>query len=117
MPAPTDSLLASLIRLHDFCASVSDELVQDYTGEAKDDIRAAVAFTERSGLPPVARKHITAELDAAREQIFGASRNVSACGEVISRLRRQLANEIAARLGEPLPYNEQFYPRLPLGPH
>ena len=30
MSASTDSLLTTLIRLHDFCASVADELVQDY---------------------------------------------------------------------------------------
>lgn len=112
MPAITDPLLIPLLRLHDYCASVSDELVQDYTGEAKDDLRAASAYVESSILPPIAREEMMRKLDSARTEIFGASRNVPACGEIVSRLRRQLANEIAARLEQPLPYNEHYYPRL-----
>ena len=103
MPANSDPLLVPLLRLHDYCASVSDELVQDYTGEAKDDLRAASAYVEGSILPEITREKIIRQLDSARMEIFGASRNVPACGEVVSRLRRQLANEIAARLEQPLP--------------
>ncbi|MEE4252105.1 MAG: hypothetical protein V2I38_16070 [Alcanivoracaceae bacterium] len=112
MPANIDSLLIPLLRLHDYCASVSDELVQDYTGEAKDDLRAASAYVECSILPADVREQVMRQLDSARAEIFGASRNVPACGAIVSRLRRQLANEIAARLQQPLPYNEQYYPRL-----
>ena len=114
MSASTDSLLATVIRLHDFCASVADELVQDYTGEAKDDLRAAARYVESAALPDDVRQYILKELDAARCEIFGASRNVAGCGHIISKLRRQLANEIAARLNQPLPYNEDYYPRLDL---
>jgi hypothetical protein len=114
MSATTDSLLATVIRLHDFCASVADELVQDYTGEAKDDLRAAARYVESVALPDGVRQYILKELDAARCEIFGASRNISGCGTIISRLRRQFANEIAARLNQPLPYNEEHYPRLDL---
>ena len=114
MSANTDSLLATVIRLHDFCASVADELVQDYTGEAKDDLRAAARYVESAILSDGARQYILKELDAARCEIFGASRNVPGCGNIISKLRRQLANEIAARLNQPLPYNEDYYPRLDL---
>jgi hypothetical protein len=110
----TDPLLATLIRAQDFCASIADELLQDFTGEAKDDIRAAATFVEGSLLPAPVKRHILDELDLARAQIFGASRNVPACGDIIAKLRRQLANEIAARLGQPLPYNEAYYPRLAL---
>ena len=114
MSASPDSLLAILIRLHDFCASVADELVQDYTGEAKDDLRAASRYVESTALPDTVKQHILRELDAARCEIFGASRNVSGCGTIISRLRRQFANEIAAHLQQPLPYHEDYYPRLHL---
>ncbi|MCC1495954.1 hypothetical protein [Alcanivorax sp. 1008] len=112
MPANIDPLLIPLLRLHDYCASVSDELVQDYTGEAKDDLRAASAYIESSILPSTTREEIIRQLDSARSEIFGASRNVPACGTIVSRLRRQLANEIAARMEQPLPYNEDYYPRL-----
>ena len=115
MPLNIDPMLTPLIRLHDYCASVSDELVQDYTGEAKDDLRAASAYVESSNLAPAAKEYMSRQLDSARAEIFGASRNVSACGEIVSRLRRQLANEIAARLEQALPYNESYYPRLALG--
>ncbi len=114
MSASTDSLLTTLIRLHDFCASVADELVQDYTGEAKDDLRAATRYVEGTELPDSIKQYILQELDAARCEIFGASRNVAGCGNIISKLRRQFANEIAARLQQPLPYNEDYYPRLGL---
>ncbi len=114
MSATTDPLFATLIRLHDFCASVADELVQDYTGEAKDDLRAAVRYVESAALSDATKQHILKELDAARSEIFGASRNVPGCGTIISRLRRQIANEIAARLQQPLPYNEDYYPPLDL---
>ena len=114
MSANTDSLLPTLVRLHDFCASVADELVQDYTGEAKDDLRAAARYVESTELPDRVKQHVLKELDAARSEIFGASRNVPGCGTIISRLRRQIANEIAARLQQPLPYNEDYYPPLEL---
>jgi hypothetical protein len=114
MSVHTDTLLATLVRLHDFCASVADELVQDYTGEAKDDLRAAVAYVDGTALPASIKQYISQQLDAARAEIFGAARNIPACGEVISKLRRQLANEIAARLGQTLPYNDTYYPRLQL---
>jgi len=114
MSANTNSLLATLIRLHDFCASVADELVQDYTGEAKDDLRAAARYVESAVLPETIKQHVLKELDSARCEIFGASRNVSGCGTIISRLRRQFANEIAVHLQQPLPYNEDYYPRLDL---
>ena len=114
MSASTDSLLTTLIRLHDFCASVADELVQDYTGEAKDDLRAAARYVDSTSLPDTAKQHLLKELDAARCEIFGASRNVAGCGNIISKLRRQLANEIAAHLQQPLPYNEDYYPPLQL---
>jgi|GEM_PF-6036407 hypothetical protein len=116
MSATTDSLLATVIRLHDFCASVADELVQDYTGEAKDDLRAAARYVESAALPDAVRQYILKEFDAARSEIFGASRNIPGCGMIISKLRRQFANEIAARLHQPLPYNEDYYPRLDLTP-
>lgn len=114
MPFAHDPLLIPLLRVHDYCASVSDELVQDFTGEAKDDLRAACAYIEGSNLPATVRETMIRQLDSARAEIFGASRNVPACGEIVSRLRRQLANEIAARLEQPLPYNENYYPRLTL---
>ena len=107
-----DPMLTTLLRLHDFCASVADELVQDYTGEAKDDLRAAARFVEHSLLPDAVRQGVLDELDAARREIFGAARNVPGCGEIISRLRRRLANQIARHLGEPLPYNDTYYPPL-----
>lgn len=114
MSASTESLLATLIRLHDFCASVADELVQDYTGEAKDDLRATARYVESTTLPDTIKQHILKEVDSARCEIFGASRNVPGCGMIISKLRRQFANEIAARMQQPLPYNEDYYPRLDL---
>lgn len=105
-----DSMLITLLRLHDYCASVSDELVQDYTGEAKDDLRAAAHFVENCALPEDVRRSILDSLDAARREIFGASRNVPCCGEIVSLLRRRLANQIALHLGESLPYNRTYYP-------
>ncbi|PKM21776.1 MAG: hypothetical protein CVV10_07630, partial [Gammaproteobacteria bacterium HGW-Gammaproteobacteria-14] len=93
MTAPANELLITLIRLHDYCASVAEELAQDYTGEAKDDIRSAHGFVESSALPTELKTHILKTLEAARSEIFGGSRDVPACGRVISQLRRQLAND------------------------
>lgn len=112
MTVNADELLITLIRLHDYCASVAEELAQDYTGEAKDDIRSASTFVEGSALPPDLKTAILATLQAARSEIFGGARDVPACGRIISQLRRQLANDIANRLGQPSPYNTGYYPPL-----
>ena len=98
MPFANDPLLIPLLRVHDYCASVSDELVQDFTGEAKDDLRAACAYIEGSNLPATAREAMTRQLDNARAEIFGASRNVPACGEIVSRLTAD-TTQIKAAVG------------------
>lgn len=102
--------LRELMRLEQEVAYIVESLADDLTGEAKRSIWTLTAQLMQWPLPHHVLTQVGEDLAIAERAMAMGERDIDMASRKTQTIRRRLANEIALRIGNELPFSAQHYP-------
>lgn len=100
----------ALMRVQNEIVYALESLANNFGGEMKDAVRDAARAAEAEGVPGHVRVPVVESCNQARKAWVADGRHPRECPTILSTVRRRLANEVAYRLGDDLPYPASSYP-------
>lgn len=103
-------LVSALMHVQNEIIYVLEQLTQNYMAEGRRGIADVRTALVSDAIPSYIGQPIARACEEAEAMIFGAYRDPEGCARLLGNHRKRLANEIAFRTGDPLPYTEQYFP-------